>query len=105
MPEYMSKDIINDQISYDNLIDRFCQQLNISEETIDMVKDCVNTVHDKKLLPKNSTESIVCGCIYFICNMLQLNINKNDISNICNISNATINKTYKALVEFTDILI
>ena len=105
MPEYMSTDIVNNQISYINLIDRFCQQLNMTEEHIDMVKDCVTIVHDKKLLSKNSTESIVCGCIYFICNMLKLDINKNDISKVCDISNATINKTYKALTDYTHILI
>ena len=45
------------------------------------------------------------GCIYLYIKNKNLNIHKKDISDVCKISEVTINKCYKKLEEYEELLI
>ena len=103
MPQYSNSND-NDNI-YEVLILRYCNHLDLNQEAIDHIRDCVEIVENKKILSKNTPNSVVCGCIYFVIIMLGLNISKSKLAEKCDISVATITKTYQILIEYTDELI
>ena len=56
-------------------------------------------------ISENTPPSIACGIIYYISHLCKLNLTKQDISLLCNISEVTINKVFKKLINYTSLLI
>ncbi len=56
-------------------------------------------------ISENTPPAIASGIIYFICYLCKLNVNKKNISLICKVSEVTINKCFKKLINFVDILL
>ena len=54
---------------------------------------------------ENTPPSMAAGCIYLYIKNKNLNIHKKDISDVCKISEVTINKCYKKLEEYEELLI
>ena len=104
LPQYANDDDDDDEFKM-ALIKRYCHYLNMTEDHIDKVRECVEKVESKKILSKNTPGSLICGCIYFVIVMLGLKISRNELSEKCDISIATINKTYQILIDYTDELI
>ena len=86
-------------------INRFCSKLSLKEDIIDICKHVCKVAEESSLVSENTPPSIAAGTIYLICTLLNLNISKNEISNICNISEVTISKCYKNLLSFHHILL
>jgi transcription initiation factor TFIIIB Brf1 subunit/transcription initiation factor TFIIB len=107
MPEYagMITESDEEENCYSILISRYCGYLKMTKDQIEKVQHCINVAEREKILTKNTPESLICGCIYFVIVSLKLNITKTYLSEKCNISVATINKTYQKLIEHTDELI
>ena len=59
----------------------------------------------KKLIPENTPHSIAAGIIYYVSLSCNLNINKKDINKTSQISEVTINKCYKKLEKYQEILL
>ena len=53
--------------------------------------------HDLGLINDNTPPAMASGCIFLYAKDLNLNLSKKDISDICKISEVTINKCYKKL--------
>ena len=62
-------------------------------------------IENHNLIPENTPHSIAAGIIYFVSQECHLNISKNAINNISEISEVTINKCYKKLDLIKDKLI
>ena len=83
-------------------IERYCTKLNINRELTHLCKFIAHVIQEKKCIPENTPQSIATGIVYFVTQMCNLNVTKNDISLISTVSEVTINKCYKKLEEIQD---
>lgn len=90
---------INDSnsVTIDDFIDRFCSKLHLSKEEIDVIKHLSKRSQELNLINENTPPSMAAGCIYLYIKEKNLEISKSDISEVCKISEVTINKCYKKL--------
>jgi len=92
-------------ISIDDFIDRFCSKLNLSSEDILNIKSISTLAQLHKLVNENTPPSMAGGCIYLYIKLADIDIHKKHISDVCKISEVTINKCYKKLEPHIDKLI
>ena len=88
----------------ENFIPRFCSALHIENKYIELMKLICKKVQKLPDISENTPPAIACGIIYFICYLCKLNVSKKKISDICKISEVTINKCFKKLLIFVDLL-
>lgn len=84
-------------ITIDDFIDRFCSKLELSEQDICEIKDIAKMATIYNLINENTPPSMAAGCIFLYIKLNELDIHKKVISDICKISEVTINKCYKKL--------
>jgi len=98
---------INDTevICLDDFIDRFCSKLPLLDDDISSIKRISTRSQDLNLVNENTPPSMAAGCIYLYIKSKNMNIHKKDISEVCKISEVTINKCYKKLEEYSDELV
>ncbi len=88
----------------ENFIPRFCSSLNIEEKYISLMKLICKKVQKLPDISENTPPAIASGIIYLICYLCKLSVTKKNISDICKISEVTINKCFKKLLIFVDLL-
>ena len=88
----------------ENFIPRFCSLLKIEEKYISLMKLICKKIQKLPDISENTPPAIASGVIYFICYLCKLDITKKHISDICKISEVTINKCFKKLLIFVDLL-
>ena len=93
------------QTTPDSFIDRYCSRLNINIELTKVCKFVAIRIQRNNMIPENTPHSIAAGIVFFIAQACNINVSKRDISSISEISEVTINKCYKKLVDMTDSLI
>jgi transcription initiation factor TFIIIB Brf1 subunit/transcription initiation factor TFIIB len=98
-------DLSKDILKFTDFLDRYCYSLGLNEEQNKTIKKFTHKVYTKKILSKNTPESMLCGCIFFVSIMHNYGITRQDISIKCGTSIPTINKVYDRLLEFTHELI
>lgn len=89
----------------EHFIPRNCSILNIDKKYSDLmilISKKTSKIND---ISENTPPSIACGIIYYISHLCKLNLTKQDISLLCNISEVTINKVFKKLINYTPLLI
>ena len=86
-------------------IERFCSKLNINKQITKLCQFVSIKIENKKLLLENTPHSIAAGIIYFVSHNCNLNITKSDVYNITEISKVTINKCFKKLQLYKEVLI
>ena len=86
-----------DTINMDDFIDRFCSKLKLTIEDINHIKSISHLSQLYNLVNENTPPSMAAGCIYLYIKEFELDIHKKVISDICKISEVTINKCYKKL--------
>jgi|TARA_B110000116_G_scaffold272446_1_gene297681 transcription initiation factor TFIIIB Brf1 subunit/transcription initiation factor TFIIB len=86
-------------------IERYSSKLNINQELTKLSLFIATIVENKNLIPENTPHSIAAGIIYYVTLCCNLNISKKDISSASKISEVTINKCYKKLENYKNILI
>lgn len=86
-------------------IARYCSKLNINQELTKLCMFIAKIVETKKLIPENTPHSIAAGIIYYVSLTCNLNISKKDIHQTSQISEVTINKCYKKLDKYQNMLI
>ena len=101
------KNRITDAISIKStdFIDRFCNKLNLKENDIKSIKKIEININRYNIISEVRPDSISAGCILLYCKLNDINITKKDISEICRISEVTINKCYKKMEKNLDLLI
>jgi len=89
----------------EHFIPRNCSILNIEQKYIDLMILISKKTLKINDISENTPPSVACGIIYYISYLCKLHINKKDISLLCNISEVTINKVFKKLLNYTQLLI
>jgi len=84
-------------IKPDDFIERFCNKLNITDINMKKINQICKIAIKNNLICENTPPSIAAGCIFYYIKEMKFDISKKDISNICNISEVTINKCSKKL--------
>jgi len=91
-------------ITHEDCIDKFCTTLNIISHK-SYILDVANTAYLLGLVSENMPSSIAVSCIFFISQYYDLNVSKKKIADTCSISEVTITKTYKKLLQYKDYLL
>ena len=96
-----NKDRINVKISINpsDFLERFCDQLELNENDIKKITYICNFIFSNNIISENTPPSIAAGSIFYYIKINNLDINKKELSNICNISEVTINKCYKKILN------
>ena len=81
--------------AYD-FIERFCSTFTIDVDQIYII--CKKSI-ENNIISQNTPPSIAAGCIYYFVKKKNLSITKKQLSDICKISEVTINKCYKKIEE------
>ena len=89
----------------DDFIHRFCSNLNMSNEALELALYVSQNSVKHSLVSENTPPSIAAGSIYLVSNILNLNITKKDISNACGISEVTVSKCFKKMERYYHLLI
>jgi len=84
----------------DDYIIQCCKQLEMSNQMISFCKKFARKVEKMEILQEHTPPSIAIGCIYLICQTLDLPITKKKIHEVCNISEVTITKTFKRIEPY-----
>ena len=88
-----------------SFIDRYCSKLNINKELTKLCMFVAVTIEKHNLIPENTPHSVAAGVIYFISQYCNLNVSKYDVKMVSEISEVTINKCCKKLMNYQHILI
>lgn len=92
-------------IQADDFIERFCNKLELDEESTKIIIEICKKSMDNNIISENTPPSIAAGCIfYYIKEHNITKISKKDISSICKISEVTINKCTKKLEQHRKLL-
>jgi len=88
-----------------SFIDRYCSKLNINHELTKLCQFIAYRIEKNNFIPENTPHSVASGIIYFVAQSCKLNITKQDVKRISEISEVTINKCSKKLETLKDELI
>lgn len=86
-------------INIDDFIERFSHKLHLSENDIQGINNIVEQCKLFMIDKDNTPPAMAAGCIYLYIKNNNYDISKKDISNISQISEVTINKCYKKIVN------
>lgn len=88
-----------------SFIDRFCSRLNINHELTLLAKFIAKKIEVSGCISDNTPHSIAAGILFFVSQECGLTISKNNVKQICGVSEVTINKCYKKMELIKDKLI
>ena len=94
--------IRNSQAS--DFIERLSKKMDIDKKYIDITKDVCNNIHKLDIASTHEPPSIAAGCILLVANTYNINISKKQISEIFDISDVTISKTYRKIHPYYKII-
>ena len=77
--------------------DRFCNKLKIEEDDVSIIFSLCEISLKNNIISENTPPSIAAGCIFYYIKKNNIDISKKQISEICIISEVTINKCCKKL--------
>mgnify|MGYP001215265452 CR=1 FL=1 len=83
-----------------DFINRFCSNLNLGKEILDICKFVCSQIEKYDLVSENTPTSKAAGSIYLVSYLFNLDLNKKDISNICLTSEVTISKCFTKLIDY-----
>ena len=86
-----------------DFIDRFCHKLKLSNNNIKHIKKIANICDKLSLTNDNTPPAMSSGCIYLFIKYNNIDISKKQISEICKISEVTINKCFKKIENIKEI--
>ena len=89
----------------EDFIERYCSRLNINTELTKLSMFISIKIEKNNWMPENTPQSIAAGIVYYIAQVCNVNISKQDVKKISDISEVTINKCYKKLDKMTKDLI
>lgn len=88
-----------------DFIDRFSKKLKIKDEIITKAKNVAINIHKLDIASTHEPPSVAAGSLLLVSNIYKLNLKKQDISNVFDISDVTISKTYRKIWPYHKIII
>jgi transcription initiation factor TFIIIB Brf1 subunit/transcription initiation factor TFIIB len=101
----MEHDLSNDEktplgtITPQFFIERYCSKLCINVELTALCMFVAFTIESQNMIPENTPDSIAAGIVYFVAQECKLNVSKHNVQAVSQISQVTINKCYKKMVD------
>tara|TARA_B110000008_G_scaffold273964_1_gene309041 strand:- start:2349 stop:2996 length:648 start_codon:yes stop_codon:yes gene_type:complete len=86
-------------------IERFCSKLNINKELTKLCLFVSMKIQKEDLIPENTPNSVAAGIVFFVSQCCNLNISKQQVHTVSEISEVTINKCHKKLEKYKEKLI
>ena len=90
-------------IRLDDFIERFSHKLSLDKDDICHILRISNLCQEMGINNDNTPPAMASGCIYLYITRMKMKISKKEISDICKISEVTINKCYKKLENIPEI--
>lgn len=91
--------------SCSDFIERFSKRMEINKEFIDMAKFFSENIHKLNIASTHEPPSVAAACILLVANIFEdVKINKKVISEIFDISDVTISKTYRKIEPYMNII-
>jgi transcription initiation factor TFIIIB Brf1 subunit/transcription initiation factor TFIIB len=88
-----------------DFIERFSKKLNIDKQYINIAKDVSNNIHKLELATTHEPPSVAAGCILLVVEYHNLAVSKKQISDVFDISDVTISKTYRKIWVYHKIIL
>jgi len=88
-----------------DFIERLAKKLDIDKKFIEISKDVCNNIHKLDIASTHEPPSVAAGCILLVANTYNLVISKKQISEIFDISDVTISKTYRKIYPYYKIIL
>ena len=89
-------------ITISDFIERFCHKLELTQ--LEHIKHLCDLCESLGLSNDNTPPAMASGCIYLYCKNLNIDKSKKDISEVCKISEVTINKCFKKIEPNKEII-
>ena len=86
-------------VNLHDFIDRFCHKLKFCENKQKNIRSLSKLCEELNLVNDNTPPAMAAGCIYLYIRIKKIDIDKKQISEVCKISEVTINKCSKKLEE------
>ena len=86
-------------------IERYCSKLKMNKELTRVCQFVAMKIEHQRLIPENVPDSIAAGVVYFVSQTCNLNLCKNDIYVVTDVSPVTITKCFKKLEKFGEQLL
>jgi transcription initiation factor TFIIB len=80
-----------------DFIERFSKKLNIDKQYINIAKNVSNNIHKLELASTHEPPSVAAGCILLVVTYYNIAVTKKQISEVFDISDVTISKTYRKI--------
>lgn len=80
-----------------SFIERYCSRLNFTHELTMLAKFIAKKVETNNTICNNTPHSVAAGIIYFIAYTCNLEITKQDVKKVCDVSEVTINKCFQKM--------
>jgi transcription initiation factor TFIIB len=106
--ELMKKNNLINTISTttpNDFIERFCYKLKLRKDQIEQIMIISSNISKLYLASNHQPTSIAAGAILIYANIYNVDIQKKTISDIFEISNVTIDKIYKKILPFRNVVI
>lgn len=88
----------------EDFIARFGSKLNMNYADIQKCKELAKQLEDLEIVSENSPTSVAAGTLYYYCVSKDIDYNKKQIADICEVSEVTITKCYKRLTKYKSLL-
>lgn len=88
-----------------DFIERLAKKLELDKKYIELSKDVCNNIHKLDIASTHEPPSVAAGCILLVANTYNINISKKQISEIFDISDVTISKTYRKIHPYYKIIL
>ena len=83
-----------------DFVQRFCSKLNLDKTVKDMCVYVIGKVCEMSIISENTPPSIAAACIYMVCLVMKVEVDKRELANVCDISMVTVSKCFKKLWNY-----
>lgn len=99
---YKELDMSKYQTTYKHFIERFSSHLNLEEDEVNLLSEVCEEINSSGLLNNCKPATKVAVAIYFCSIIYGFNLEKKDISQKCDTTEATLNNHYRHLLNHLD---
>ena len=93
-----------DSTTADDFISRFCSKMGLDNDKKEICKKVILRTDELSIVSENTPPSVAAGTIYLCSMVYGWEISKKDLSESCDISQVTVNKCYKKMLVYQDLL-
>jgi transcription initiation factor TFIIB len=83
-----------------DFIQRFGSRLNLGKDVRELCMTVVQRAEEHSIISENTPPAVAAGCIYMVCTLCNIPIDKVALTDVCDVSMVTISKCYKKLDKY-----